>query len=206
MKLIDSFLKILSIHYVDTDYVSTFGRTIRNGELARMVERTILNFREVSGRAPRIVFIPLHHMSGTKGGCNHWTMLVIDLENKEYVHYDSLKSSTEHVPKIISDQIALLETLLRAENISKSPGTFRKKIKNTPVQLSTWECGYFALGWALQHARRKEATPPNENKIRTHLFNNASRYSAKINRTMREMAAANNEQIVKDISSECNLI
>ena len=116
----DSYLKILCLKYVDCDYVTSFGRTIRNSELAKMIERTILNFRKVSGRDPRIVFIPLIHMSGSQGGCNHWTMLVIDLEKGEYVYYDSLKPSTEHIPKIIADQIAILETRLKAQNIDKS--------------------------------------------------------------------------------------
>ena len=192
--------------YVDTDYVTSFGRTIRNTELANMIERTILNFRKVSGRAPRIVFIPLLHMSGSQGGCNHWTMLVIDLEKREYVYYDSLKRSTEHIPKIISDQIAILETRLTAQKIGKSTGTFRKIIKNTPIQSSTWECGYFALGWAHQHARRIEANPPNENAIRNDLFKNAQRYSDRINKKMEEIAEENIRRIARNSSSECNLI
>ena len=206
MKLIDSYLKILCLKYADTDYITSFGRTLKNNELAKMIERTILNFKNVSGRAPRIVFIPLLQMSVSQSGCNHWTMLVIDFDKREYVYYDSLKGSTENIPKIISDQISKLEAEIRTQNINKSPLTFQKKIRNTPVQLSTWECGYFALGWAHQHARQKETTPPNENAIRSNLFKNAQRYSARINRKMEEMAEANNEQVVRDIPSECNLI
>ena len=94
----DSFLKILCMHYEDTDYVTSFGRTIRNNELAEIISKTIFKFREVYGRVPRIIFIPLLQMSGSRGGCNHWTMLVIDIEKMKYVHYDSLKGSTEHIP------------------------------------------------------------------------------------------------------------
>ena len=115
------------MHYVDTDYVTSFGRTIRSSELAGMIAMTILNFRKVSGRAPRIVLIPLLQMSGSRGGCNHWTMLVNDPEKREYVHYDSLKGSTEHVPKIISDQIAILETRLRTPSIYENPSAFQVK-------------------------------------------------------------------------------
>ena len=123
----EGFLRWMKIELPGIDYISPSANTSTN----QNVPSSIIN--QIGSGEVRMIFVPINHSN------NHWTLLVLDLVNRSYFHYDPMIGSG-NVDITINRIIDSVENFVG--------GRFRN-LGSTIIfprpQASNWECGYLCL-------------------------------------------------------------
>ena len=131
----EGFFRKLEHNADDIAYIPPAADALQNQAIPNAIKEIIER-----GQNIRTIFVPINHHN------RHWTLLVINLANRSYFHYDPMVGSGELNRPI-------LEMVRSAEAII---GKKLRKIEDITLranrQESDWECGYYCLLAAFFHA------------------------------------------------------
>ena len=126
----EGYFRWLVREHPDIFYISPSANAMENVDVSPAVIQAIL------AENIKTIFIPLNHNN------NHWTLLVIDVANLTYFHFDPMFASGlngERIKKIMNDI---------KQNIGLD---FKYESVETIPQRSNWECGYHCLMMAYSY-------------------------------------------------------
>lgn len=101
-----------------------------------------------------VVYLPIHYSNFHTKVHNHWSLIIIDVQNSVITYFDSLKDCqrAQTVLSVVLKFVKGVESMVEKEHGSAKNRLWKAKDECTPQQATTVDCGIFVLGMIKLHA------------------------------------------------------